>query len=269
MASDLLNTFAGDEEAMKRFTTTILSTPLGAPSFLDKIMASKIAPQPATEFDYVSGRRAGKNTLLRGVVRAADVSIPGFNSDEASRFPGGPDAYREELHRRNGTTPRPNKTKPIIATPEDFERIDMPAEAVTPEEVELQKLVDQYHEAFKATPRSFMLTAPAKHTTLTGKEYKIKPFIGGEEFEPWRAYVGKKHGTIIVLKPKYPCDFEFLEVPEKQCKTAFGAAFPMYMREVLSDVMDAKEELAAQARKLQEMERNAEAAAQYSEFGSW
>lgn len=216
-------------------------------------------------------RRAGKSII-------SNLFIPGYSSAEEGAYPGGPEAYREELHRRNGTKPRQPSVTTDFGGWEKWEgktQLDMEVDhmeqptAVTPEDQALADLVGQYADAFSETPQTFALTAPGKHTTLTGKEYKIKPFIGSEDFEPVRAYIGKKKGTIIVFKPKYPCDFEFLEVPEKQCKTAFGSAFPMYMHEVLKDVMDAKDELTAQAKKLIEVERNAAAAESYSEFGSW
>jgi hypothetical protein len=236
--------------------------PFNTDKFFDKALGIKPEPRTKDEprFAILKGRSVG-TTLV------SDLTIPGFNSDDAASFPGGPDAYREELHRRNGTKPRPQyklNQKPI-----DEEVDNMEATPVTPEEEELAKLVGQYESAFSETPGSFMLTAPGKHTTKNGKEFKIRPFIGGEEFTPVRAYVGKKKGTIIVFKPTYPCDFEFLEIPEKQCKSAFGAAFPIYMHEVLKDVMAAKEEIAAQARKAEEIERNAAAAESYQEFGSW
>lgn len=210
------------------------------------------------------------STKRAGTILSSDMLIPGFSSLEAGSFPGGPDAYRDELHYRNGTKPRPPKkvVAPIdvVDGPID-EEIDM-TEA-TGEQTELAKLVEQYAAAFKDSPKTFSLGAPHKLTTKTGEKFSIKPFIGGEEFEPFGAYVGKKHGTIIVFKPKDPCDFEFLEVAEKSCKTTFGAHFGTYMREILADVMDAKEELTAQAARQAEIEKNAEAAGAYTEFGSW
>jgi hypothetical protein len=201
------------------------------------------------------------STKRAGAILASDALIPGFSSREADSFPGGPDAYREELHYRNGTKPRPRPKAKLD------EEVDM-AEA-TGEQTELAKLVEQYADAFKEAPSGFLVSAPQKLTTKTNDQFSIKPFIGGEEFEPVRAYVGKKHGTIIVFKPRDPCDFHFLEVPEKQCREVFGAGFPVYMRTILADVMEAKEELAAQAKRQDELEANAEKMTQYAEFGSW
>jgi hypothetical protein len=236
--------------------------PFDSDAFFGKSLSMVKPIDPVT----VSPRPLGRtvSTKRAGQILVSDMRIPGFNSEEASKFPGGPDAYREELHYRNGTKPRP---RPPAQPPLD-EEVDM-AEA-TGEQTELAKLVAQYAAAFKETPKTFMVGAPQKLTTaIEGQGYKIKAFIGGEEFEPVRAYVGKKHGTIIVFKPKDPSEFETIEVPEKSCRTVFGAQFPIYMKEVLADVLEAKEELTAQAKRAAEIEANAEAMESYQEFGSW
>jgi hypothetical protein len=231
------------------------------------INSSMLAVTPLTN----APRRAGKSTM-------ADLMIPGYHSEDAGRHPGGHEGYVDELLVKHGKPPKYGKPKPVASpirqythTPLSFTQMEDHLDTPDGTEVDgqLAELVGQYADAFNQAPQAFSLTAPMKLITKKGKDYRNTVFIGGEDFRPVSAYVGKKGQTLIMLKPTDPSDFEYLEVPEKQCRKVFGPHFDTYLRETLKDVLEKKEEIAAQASRQNELARNAQAMRQYDGFGSW
>lgn len=216
-------------------------------------------------------RRTGRSSVM------GDLMIPGYSSEEAGRFVGGHEAYVNDLLAKQGKAPK-YTIKPVAnlfrqyshtpLTPNQMEDY-MEAPAGTDMDAQLADLVAQYGDAFALSPQNFSLTAPMKLITKKGKEYRNTSFIGGEEFVPASAYVGKKGQTLITLRPVDPSDFEFLEVPEKQCPKVFGPAFAAYLRETLDDILEKKDELVTQVSRQNEIARNAQAMEQYDGFGSW
>jgi hypothetical protein len=250
--------------------------PYSTPGVLEKLIESAGASRYDTsgrliEKVILTPRRAGKSSM-------ADLMITGYNSEDASRHGGGHEGYVDELLVKQGKPPKYGKPKPIAnpirqythtpLTPKQMEDY-MEAPAGTDMDAQLADLVAQYGDAFAQSPQAFSLTAPMKLITKKGKEYRNTAFIGGEDFRPSSAYIGKKGQTLIMLRPTDPSDFEYLEVPEKQCAKVFGAGFTTYLRETLKDVLEQKEELAAQASRQNEIARNAGAMKLYEGFGSW
>jgi hypothetical protein len=259
-AFEAMTTMVGGEEAMKNLIASTLSTPIRESGVLERLIAS--APTRTLSMP----RRAGKSVM-------ADMMITGYNSMEASTHSGGHEGYVDELLVKQGKPPKYGTvfvTQKGGATSTDDVIEDHMADT-TEIDPTLAEIVAQYGDAFSGEPKNFSLTAPAKLITKKGTEYRHTPFIGGEEFTPISAYVGKKGQVLILLKPVDPSDFELLEVPEKQCPNVFGAAFKTYMREVLADALDKKEELAAQSAQLAERTRNADKFETYGDlgFGSW
>ncbi|WKZ86265.1 hypothetical protein N5B55_04765 [Ralstonia pickettii] len=204
---------------------------------------------------FPSARRAGKSTFAEAMKDF--LNTPGYNSAEASAA-GGHDAYmRIKRGGARHTTQEEHMSDHKQGGPELVTALEKDA-------------VSRYEEAFAESPRAFELPEPMKLTVRNGSEYKIKPFIGGEEFTPVRGYIGKRGKALIVFKPVGVADFEEMEMAESDAKATFGG-FNRYLTDTLGEVFErieaAREEAKAQER-AEEIKSKAETYAEQG-FGSW
>lgn len=148
----------------------------------------------------------------------------------------------------------------------------MTEEKKTEEQIALeavaQKLTDHWvSEEWVLSSEKFMLNAPMNLTILRPeKGYGKQAHIGGEEFEPQRAYVGKKGAIIIVFKPNSMEAYDHMEMTFSDAVQHL-TGFQAHLMEVgvfadLAAIKDKKEAVLAAARQKEFGER-------YGDFGSW
>lgn len=223
------------------------------------ILKSVEGKAPPPSFLMSSGQRAGKSTFAQAM--RDFLATPGYSSVEASAA-GGHDAYMQS---KFGKAP---PASPFTITTE----VNMPEDKDTGAKVDalVKEAVEQYAEAFQDHLTTFELSEPMKLTVRNGSDYKVKPFIGGEEFTPVRGYIGKKGKTLIVFKPVGTADFEEMEMEETVAKATFSG-FGNYLKDSLGELLEKIDEAKAQAKAV---EREADIRTKseiYADqgFGSW
>lgn len=120
---------------------------------------------------------------------------------------------------------------------------------------------------------NFFLDCPAPLTVHSARGYATKSFIGHEQFEVIRAYVGKRGHLIFVFEPipKHG-EFQTMECPED----ALHKTFPMMLKWLESlDIRAEDSEMERARKEAERLEAEAHARAvletrlQDERFGSW
>lgn len=232
-------------------------------SFADLMMGTPpMTPEKMGHASKLTHQRGpGKSSL--GKAFSEFLNTPGYNSEEASRH-GGHDAYMKHL--RAVGIASPIKREPTITGMEaDIIMID------DMENLSLDSVADQITEYFaSSTQTRLMLNEPHQLTVKKANgQYSKKAHIGGEEFIPLRAYLGKRGQIIYVFRPADAADYAELEVTEKEANELLDG-FVAFMKKApdLREAMTSAKKIAADAA---EREKLAGKAEQYADlgFGSW
>lgn len=114
--------------------------------------------------------------------------------------------------------------RPTFITIDDHEEDTMNNEMAAPSallDAELADLAQELTEHFEKTQvqsKTFMqvtacaLVGPDTLTVSTSKGYRKRTHVGGEEFRPRRAYVGKRGKLLIEFAPLQADDYEHMEM---------------------------------------------------------
>lgn len=233
-------------------TRPVAETTLTRDKFVNAITGEETAAKVAT--------RRGKSSF--GKAFSEFLNTPGYSTKEAGKM-GGHDAYMEHM-RAVGMAPLRKSTHTGMEA--DTFIMDELAQVATP----LDDVADRITKFFAESPTRLMLNQP---TGLTVKKangaFSKKGHIGGEEFVPARAYVGKRGRMIYAMRPADAADYVEAEFTEKEANELFDD-FVAYMRQApdLHEALtDAKKAAADEA----EREKLAGKAEQYAElgFGTW
>lgn len=218
----------------------------------------------ALSANVTSARRTGKSSL--GKAFSEFLNTPGYSSEEAGKM-GGHDAYMKHMRSIGMIKPLLKEVKPRLTGKEaDLFIMDEITQIASP----LGEVADKITQFFIASPTKLMLNQPSGLTVKRANgQFSKKPHIGGEEFVPIRAYVGKRGLMIYAMRPADAADYIEAEFTEKQANELFDG-FAGYMRSApdLRDALDDAKKTAADAA---EREKLAGKAEQYAElgFGSW
>lgn len=219
-----------------------------------------VTPSKMFEAPKLTRERRGKSTFSEAF--ADFLNTPGYSSEDAGKA-GGHDAYMEQL-RLKGKAPLSKPFNPG----KEADTFTMSEEAKLA--TELDDVADHITKHFLESPTKLMLNQPTKLTVkrATG-QFSQKPHIGGEEFVPTRAYVGKRGQLIFTMRPADAADYVEAEFSEKQANELFDD-FVAYMR-LAPDLRDMVAEAKKAAADAAEREKLAGKAEQYAElgFGSW
>jgi hypothetical protein len=139
------------------------------------------------------------------------------------------------------------------------------------EELELDLMAEEITGILKAATETFMLSAPI---TLTVKRpnqsYAKVPHVGSEDFEPVRAYMGKRGKLIFVFKPVMVSEYSEMEMDEASA-TANLVGFKDFLAEYVGDLDFKAGQIRARIAGKKEQEKLADRAETYKDigFGSW
>lgn len=119
----------------------------------------------------------------------------------------------------------------------------------------LDKLARVFNKVFGDEHRKFEVIEPV---ALTVKDrhgmYSTRSSIGGEQFTPSGAYVGKRGSMIFVFKPLLLCDYAVMEMEESKALRLLQG-FNAYVHTILSRVYDKYGETVQETVRQQEEER--------------
>lgn len=149
-------------------------------------------------------------------------------------------------------------------TVEDKQKLDE-------EEMELELMAEEITAIFAATTETFMLSSPM---TLTVKKpnggYSKVAHVGSEDFQPVRAYLGKRGKLIFAFKPVMVSEYSEMEMDEESCK-AHLVGFKDFLREFVGDIDYKTGQIRARLAAKKEAEKLADRHETYKDigFGSW
>lgn len=153
-------------------------------------------------------------------------------------------------------------------TMEDKQKFDVEQ---TEEELELELMAEEVTAIFAATTETFMLSSPM---TLTVKKpnggYSKVAHVGSEDFQPVRAYLGKRGKLIFAFKPVMVSEYIEMEMDEASCK-AHLVGFKDFMYEFVGDIDYKTGQIRARLASKKEAEKLADRHETYKDigFGSW
>ena len=139
------------------------------------------------------------------------------------------------------------------------------------EELELDLLAEEITAVMAATTETFMLSAPMLLTVKRpGGTFAKVAHVGSEDFQPVRAYMGKRNKMIFVFKPVMVSEYSEMEMDEASA-TANLVAFKDYLREFVGDIEYKAGQIKARIAGNKEREKLADRAETYKNigFGSW
>lgn len=111
------------------------------------------------------------------------------------------------------------------ATREKYEKLD---KEETMEETDIDAMQEEIAKTatsyFAANHETFMLGEPLQLTVLRRDgRYSKRSHIGGEDFKPIRAYIGKRGKLIYVFRPVMVSDYEHMEMEDSEaCEKLTG-----------------------------------------------
>lgn len=133
---------------------------------------------------------------------------------------------------------------------------------------EMDVFATQITKLLKETTETFMLGEPLTLTVLKDKGYSKAAHVGGEDFIPESAYVGKRGKIIYVFKPVMATTYSRMEMDETQAEKSM-VGFKEFMKENLSAVMESVRDSRKAAADKKERESMADRYEKYEGFGSW
>jgi hypothetical protein len=155
----------------------------------------------------------------------------------------------------------------------EFKMEDKKVEAVdqTEEEFELELLAEEITSAIKATTETFMLSSPM---ALTVKKpnggYSKVAHVGSEDFQPARAYLGKRGKLIFVFTPVMVSEYAEMEMDEASAKANL-VGFKDFLKESVGSIEAKVAQIKVNLAAKQETAKMADRAETYKNigFGSW
>lgn len=135
--------------------------------------------------------------------------------------------------------------------------------------VEIVKHIDSMIVSAGLIKKRFMLLEPMSLTVLRNEKYSKYQSIGGEDFILTGAYLGKKNDIIYTFKPTAVESYQTMEMTMSMANEKLSG-FHEHVRELVGrDVTMEVFEIKELERKTVEVEKNADKANQYSEWGDW
>jgi hypothetical protein len=174
--------------------------------------------------------RSHGESRLAGKKFAEFLKTPGYNTDDVERF-GGHDEYMKHLLKTRKEEKEIADMSSIIKQNNIYigDLDDLSTEEA------LVALVTNITAHFRNKPQTFMLNAPAQLTCKKSNGgFTKKAHIGGEEFSPVSAYVGKRQNIIFILKPDFPAEYEHIELGDREAINML-TNFNPYLNEAMTN----------------------------------
>lgn len=139
-------------------------------------------------------------------------------TNEFDRIINTPGASTDHTRDLTGTHP---KNQPMRGMPWQFTPPNKEPEMKTKlddaiDTTEIDQLCEDMNAAFSESPCVVTLRGPETLTVETAKGYSKTPHIGGEDFRPSSAYVGKRKTIIVKFAPVDAQAYQFMEMEAKQ-----------------------------------------------------
>ena len=209
----------------------------------------------------------------------SDLRTPGYSTEDESKFPSHAD-YMAHLRRKNAAkiTPPAIKADGLGTVTYEIQAVSIQGnevEKITIDDSELSQEMDSFlyalAEKFADSKETFLLSGPATLTVKKGEDsasgYSKVPHIGGEDFKPVSAYMGKRGNPIFIFKPVMASGYSFMEMSEKDARAQL-VGFKEYLSEI--DYYDFMTEYGRRLTKIKDGKAIEAKGEQYSgEFGSW
>lgn len=103
---------------------------------------------------------------------------------------------------------------------------------------------------------------------VAGRGYRKEAHVGGEDFIPFEAYMGKKGKILVKFKPKQAAGYEHMEMTTDDALKSLSAFEALTMMEHGS-FTERHAQLSKERSKLREQERNRNKFEDYASFGSF